>query len=107
MNSVIFIVLALFAINILAAPLDDSKIAQIISYENENLGIDGYKFSFETSDGTKRSEEATLKNIGKDNEAISVRGTISWLGADGITYTINFLADENGYQPEGDHIPKA
>ncbi|XP_055844481.1 endocuticle structural protein SgAbd-6 [Episyrphus balteatus] len=89
-----------------AAPADDSKNAEIISYENENIGIDGYKFSYETSDGTKRSEEATLKNVGTENEAISVRGTISWIGADGVTYTINFLADENGFQPEGDHLPK-
>lgn len=29
----------------LAAPLDDSKNAQILKYENDNIGIDGYKFA--------------------------------------------------------------
>lgn len=29
----------------LAAPLDDSKNAQILRYENDNIGIDGYKFA--------------------------------------------------------------
>jgi hypothetical protein len=36
----------------LAAPVDDSATAQILKYENENIGIDGYKFAYETSDGT-------------------------------------------------------
>jgi hypothetical protein len=28
----------------LAAPLDDSKDAQILKYESDNIGIGGYKF---------------------------------------------------------------
>lgn len=28
-----------------AAPLDDSRDAQIVRYESDNIGIDGYKFS--------------------------------------------------------------
>lgn len=30
---------------VLAAPLDDPKQAQILRYENDNIGIDGYKFA--------------------------------------------------------------
>jgi len=30
----------------IAAPLDDSKDAQILRYENENIGVDGYKFAW-------------------------------------------------------------
>ena len=29
----------------LAAPLDDSKNAQILRYENDNIGLDGYNFA--------------------------------------------------------------
>ena len=29
----------------LAAPIDDSSNAQILRYENDNIGIDGYKFA--------------------------------------------------------------
>lgn len=29
----------------LAAPLDDPKTATVLRYENDNIGIDGYKFA--------------------------------------------------------------
>lgn len=62
---------------------------------------------FETSDGQSRQEQAELKNVGTDEEAISVKGSYSWVAEDGQTYTVNFVADENGYQPEGAHLPQA
>jgi hypothetical protein len=66
-----------------------------------------YNFSdsFETSDGVKREEEAQLKNIGSENESLAVRGSFSFVGDDGQTYTVDFIADENGYQPSGAHLP--
>ncbi|XP_055912855.1 flexible cuticle protein 12-like [Eupeodes corollae] len=97
---------ALFAVA-LAVPLDDSRNAQILRYESDNIGVDGYNFAYETSDGVSRQESAQLKNPGTENEAISVRGTVSWVAADGQTYTLNYLADENGFQPEGAHLPVA
>lgn len=64
-------------------------------------------FRYETSDGTSRQEQGELKNAGTENEALVVRGSISWIGDDGKQYTITFVADENGFQPQGDHLPKA
>jgi hypothetical protein len=66
-----------------------------------------FHYRYETSDGVKREEEAVLKNIGTENEAISVKGSFQFVGDDGQTYTVNFVADENGYQPEGAHLPVA
>lgn len=64
-------------------------------------------FSYETSDGIARQEQAELKNAGTDHAALAVHGTISWVAADGQQYTLNYVADENGYRPEGAHLPKA
>lgn len=61
---------------------------------------------FETSDGTSRQEQAELRNAGTDQEAIVVRGSYSYVGPDGTQYVINYVADENGFQPVGAHIPK-
>ncbi|CRL02971.1 CLUMA_CG016569, isoform A [Clunio marinus] len=90
----------------LAAPLDDSKNAQILRYENDNIGLGGYNFAYETSDGQARQENAELKNIGTENEALVVRGSYSFVADDGQTYTVTYIADENGFQPSAPHIPK-
>lgn len=64
-------------------------------------------FSYQTSDGTTREEKAELKNIGSENESLVVEGSYSYVGSDGNTYTITYIADENGYRPTGQHIPGA
>ncbi|XP_016933659.3 endocuticle structural protein SgAbd-6 isoform X2 [Drosophila suzukii] len=61
---------------------------------------------FETSDGISREERATLKNPGTPEEAIAVQGSVNWVGPDGIHYKLNYLADENGFQPQGAHLPQ-
>ncbi|EDV95675.1 GH15837 [Drosophila grimshawi] len=98
----VIICLSLCLVLCSAAPSADVETVQ----NNADVKPDGYNFVLETSDGTKRTEEAILKNIGTENEAISVKGSYSYLGPDGVTYTVNFVADENGFQPEGAHIPR-
>ncbi|XP_065361520.1 endocuticle structural protein SgAbd-6-like [Calliphora vicina] len=104
------IILTCLTVISMAAPLDTVETktpVNLIKYENSNIGIDGYDFAFETSDGVSRKEKATVKNIGTEDEAISVEGSVSWVGPDGVQYTLNYLADENGFQPEGKHLPVA
>ncbi|XP_017783149.1 PREDICTED: flexible cuticle protein 12-like [Nicrophorus vespilloides] len=91
----------------LAKPLDSDKDAQVLKYDFDNIGVDGYQHAYETSNGISASEEGHVINAGTENEAIAVRGQFSYIGADGVTYTVTYIADENGFQPQGDHIPKA
>jgi hypothetical protein len=64
-------------------------------------------YSFETSDGTSRDESAVVNNLGSENEEIVVRGSFTFLGDDGQTYTVTYVADKNGFQPSAPHIPAA
>lgn len=64
-------------------------------------------FSFETSDGVSKSETGEVKNAGTDEEFIAVRGTISWTDNDGQVFTLNYVADDTGFHPEGAHLPVA
>lgn len=64
-----------------------------------------YVNRYQTSDGVSREEKAELKNVGTENEALVVQGSYSYVGEDGVTYTVNYIADENGYRPTGVHIP--
>ncbi|CAH1368729.1 unnamed protein product, partial [Tenebrio molitor] len=82
----------------LAAPQQAGE-AKIVRFENENIGVDGYKFSYETSDPISRSEAGELKNAGSEQEAVIVRGEYTYKLPDGKTHTVTFIADENGYQP--------
>lgn len=56
-------------------------------------------FSFQTSDGIVRNEEGILKNVGTENEALEVKGSYTYKGPDGKDVTVEFVANENGYQP--------
>ncbi|KAJ6633070.1 Flexible cuticle protein 12 [Pseudolycoriella hygida] len=98
------VVLAVLIALAASIPIDPQDI-EVLRYDNDNVGVDGYKFSYEQSDGVSRSEEGVLKNVGTEQEGIEVRGTITWTAPDGEVYTLNFVADENGYHPEGKHLP--
>ncbi|XP_066139475.1 endocuticle structural glycoprotein SgAbd-5-like isoform X2 [Euwallacea fornicatus] len=91
---------------VLAAPQSgpDAQ-AQITKYDSDNAGIDGYNFNFETSNGISQEEQGTLQNAGSENEVMQVRGSYSFTGADGVVYTVTYVADENGFQPKGAHLP--
>lgn len=62
---------------------------------------------YETSNGISAEEQGHVINPGTENEAVAVSGSFKYIGADGVTYTVTYTADENGFQPQGDHIPSA
>lgn len=61
-------------------------------------------YRFSTSDGHQREETAELLHEGTEYESIFLKGSYQYLGADGKTYTVNYIADDNGFHPEGDHF---
>ncbi|CAB3222788.1 unnamed protein product [Arctia plantaginis] len=100
----LFIVFALFVAAAVAAPAGPDADAQILRYESDNK-IDGHTYAVETSNGIAQQEEGQLRNAGTENEIYAVRGQFSYTGPDGVVYLINYIADENGFQPQGSHIP--
>ncbi|XP_072940653.1 uncharacterized protein [Epargyreus clarus] len=106
----LFVALAFLAA-VSAAPQNPQDV-QILRYDLNNAGLDSYSFAWELSDGSKHEEQGQLRNQGTDNEAIAVQGQYGWVGPDGVTYTVTYIADENGFQPQiqqgpGGAVPSA
>merc|ERR1712116_24273 len=67
-----------------------------------------YSYNFEAANGIKLNEEGEQKRFGNEPEEVGsiARGSYSY-ELEGVTYTVNWVADENGFQPTGAHLPVA
>ena len=61
-----------------------------------------YGFSFEDSEGS--FYEASGQQTGPWDQVI--RGSYGFTAPNGRKYTINYVADKNGFRPVGRHIPR-
>ncbi|XP_019876732.1 flexible cuticle protein 12-like [Aethina tumida] len=100
--AVLFAVIAVSAAASLGGP---DAAAEILRSELDNIGTDGFKWGYETSNGISAEESGHLINAGSENEAIAVQGSFKYVDAEGKTYTVTYIADENGFQPQGEHLP--
>ncbi|KAH0561695.1 endocuticle structural glycoprotein ABD-4-like [Cotesia glomerata] len=94
---------------VLSAPVDDTTTpVPIVKFEQDGPNPDGsYSFSYEGGNGVKAEEAGSLVQSAnsESGQAMSVKGSFSYTGEDGVVYNIVYVADENGFQPRGDHIP--
>ncbi|GLV39268.1 Lcp65Ac [Carabus blaptoides fortunei] len=85
-------------INVVLAQRDQGKNAKILIFENVQ-GIGGeYMFEFETSDGTRREETGKIETNPDGTESQVVHGSYSYIGDNEVIYTVNYMADKNGYR---------
>ncbi|KAJ8929893.1 hypothetical protein NQ314_017358, partial [Rhamnusium bicolor] len=82
----------------------DPKTAQIIRSDSDISPEGNYQYAYETENGISANEEGTLKNIGTE-AAIVAQGAFQWSAPEGEQIQIQYIADENGYQPVGSAIP--
>ena len=83
---------------------------------NAPVESDGaFSYSYETENDIKQEVIGTMKTIKVTNErsneveekeVLVMRGSYEYIGPDGVTYVVNWVADENGYRPSGRHLPK-
>ena len=102
------ILLAVFVAVAAAAPLEESAPIILIKSQTQNHDTEKqeYSFSYETENGISVSESGKQKQFGdKPEDAGTVsQGKYSY-PEDSVTYTVTWVADENGFQATGDHLP--
>ncbi|KAG6455966.1 hypothetical protein O3G_MSEX009509 [Manduca sexta] len=72
--------------------------AEILRYDSQNDG-ETFSYSFETSNGIAAEESGVATN------GVQAQGAFSYTDDDGQFIRVTYTADENGYQPQGDHLP--
>ncbi|KAJ8717019.1 hypothetical protein PYW08_005418 [Mythimna loreyi] len=74
--------------------------AAILRQDNSNDG-ETYAYTYETENGIYGEESGVATN------GVQAQGGYSYTGDDGKVYSVRYTADENGFQPQGDHLPTA
>ncbi|XP_019867106.2 endocuticle structural glycoprotein SgAbd-8-like [Aethina tumida] len=100
MNTVI-ILLGLFGLTIAQGP--EIKILS----QQQDINPDGsYQWSYETENGIRAQENGQVKP-GSPDPILEAQGSFSYTADDGSPIALQYIANEGGFQPQGDHLPTA
>ncbi|CAK9834239.1 Larval cuticle protein LCP-17 [Anthophora retusa] len=75
--------------------------------QSQDIAPDGsYSFSYETENGIYHAESGSLGATDARSEpATIVQGQYQYQAPDGTPISVSYVADHNGFQPQGEHIP--
>ncbi|CAH0699929.1 unnamed protein product [Spodoptera exigua] len=89
----------------LAAPQAPTEPIPILKQESDINPDGSYQWAYETGNGIAANEKGALKNIGAEEPALQVEGQFSYPSEDGGNIQLSYVANENGFQPQGAHLP--
>jgi len=73
------------------------------THVNDNHG--NWNYMYEADNGIFQEATGKMKTLG-DTEVHVMSGSYSYIGPDGLTYQVDWYADETGYHPSAPHLPK-
>ncbi|XP_049866293.1 larval cuticle protein LCP-17-like [Pectinophora gossypiella] len=72
---------------------------------NFDVNPDGsYQYAYETGNGIAAQAEGVIKNPNSEYPALEVQGQVKYTSPEGEPISLTYVANENGYQPQGSHI---
>lgn len=80
-----------------AGQVSDADARILRSFNELHVDDGSYEFGYETDNGIKVQESGVAGQ--------SVQGTAKWVDNEGTLFQLSYIADENGYQPQGLHLP--
>ncbi|KAG4069057.1 hypothetical protein HA402_008368 [Bradysia odoriphaga] len=73
--------------------------ARILRSDNDIYPDGSYQYGYEADNGIEVEESGVA--------GVSVSGSAKWVDNDGTPIELTYTADENGYHPQGAHLPVA
>lgn len=91
----------------MAAPaIHEPEVVLLKESPSDNIGLGSYNYGFQLSDGQAKQETAELVPGGTDGQFLKVHGSYTFVDpVTNVAFTVKYYADENGFHPEGEHLP--
>ncbi|XP_076257046.1 endocuticle structural glycoprotein SgAbd-2-like isoform X2 [Rhynchophorus ferrugineus] len=88
-------------------PISPQQFIRILRQEQVGPNPDGsYRWSYETENGIAAEEQGHVKNFGNPQaEAMEATGSFRYTAPDNTPIQLSYIANENGFQPSGPHLP--
>lgn len=64
-----------------------------------------FDYSFEAENGHKQEAVGTMRRV-DDTDVAVMKGSYEYVGSDGLTYVVEWYADETGFHPTARHLPQ-
>merc|ERR1719507_2098659 len=65
-----------------------------------------FRYSYETENEITQSAEGNMRNV-DGVDVVVMKGSYSYVGVDGNTWTVDWYADETGFHPSAAHLPQS
>ena len=104
-----FLILSLALVAVAVAQHHHQQPPVAILRQAQDISPEGsYNYAYETENGISVSEQGSPQPVGPKGEpAVVAQGQYQYTAPDGTPIAVSYSADENGYHPQGAHLPVA
>ncbi|XP_068633707.1 larval cuticle protein LCP-17-like [Battus philenor] len=84
--------------------IDESQ-APIVRSDFDSSPDGAFQYVYETGNGIAAQAEGVVKNPNSEAATLEVKGSYRYSAPDGSPVELSYVANEDGYQPSGSHLP--
>lgn len=100
------VVLFVTVLGVASAALLPSPAPAIVRQSQDVLPDGSYSYTYETDNGIYRSENGSVVlTEARSAPVVVAQGQYQYTSPDGTPISVTYVADHNGFQPQGAHIP--